>query len=616
MSYLADPRYPRAKFTPRAKKRFGSESNLLRNSVSSDVASRGLYSSAAYSNENLLKSSDVNLQSEAVTSQRNLEARSRDLLLKVEQQLTRESATRAVFISVLDTLSMIKQNEERVIRRLASQLESNPGDLQHKIGRQLKSSERRMKKVEYHIMRLEQLEEQYKLKAQMRLGAQKAIESLKNSSGSTSKVAKREAADQVAVLTLEMCEIESRVENEFLGRWSITIDSLVGCTLLMPGDDYKVKFAFGGQKWKTKCRVRKKPSSSGYPGYATMSSSSSTSSSSGSMQEWTTTTGVFYPVIGGRFTITVKSVRGMLKLQTDVGQTFMYTDNMYSHENVTETIDITRSGALKLRFSIQWCWCVEGEEDYVPPVSSSVLEQPLHITHTNYNIPPHDEDTGSLSQSGSYHSGSLGTGSDLPRLDSPCRGGSVSAFAYRGTSFSTGGHDSFRSEHSNEGLPANRLTVALHNVALCVDQIYGYFAQLHNFEKQVRRLVQTLFPENERFSNIHFTSPEYLRLKSTSHSTHDDCSSTSSGTTDSSRKFSSSVSGNRSIDLLLLTHLYLCLPQFKEIRREAGSIYGFFINFSALPGQPGAAETVDTWHHIPHRAFMNDLGINNDLAYI
>ena len=93
--------------------------------------------------------------------------------------------------------------------------------------------------------------------------------------------------------------------------------------------------------------------------------------------------------------------------------------------------------------------------------------------------------TGSLSQSGSYHSGSLGTGSDLPRLDSPCRGGSVSAFAYRGTSFSTGGHDSFRSEHSNEGLPANRLTVALHNVALCVDQIYGYFAQLHNFEKQV-----------------------------------------------------------------------------------------------------------------------------------
>ena len=28
----------------------------------------------------------------------------------------------------------------------------------------------------------------------------------------------------------------------------------------------------------------------------------------------------------------------MLKLQTDVGQTFMYTDNMYSHENVTETI--------------------------------------------------------------------------------------------------------------------------------------------------------------------------------------------------------------------------------------------------------------------------------------
>ena len=51
-------------------------------------------------------------------------------------------------------------------------------------------------------------------------------------------------------------------------------------------------------------------------------------------------------------------------------------------------------------------------------------------------------------------------------------------------------------------------------------------------------------------------------------------------------------------------------------RREAGSIYGFFINFSALPGQPGAAETVDTWHHIPHRAFMNDLGINNDLAYI
>ena len=106
----------------------------------------------------------------------------------------------------------------------------------------------------------------------------------------------------------------------------------------------------------------------------------------------------------------------------------------------------------------------------------------------------------SLSQSGSIsQSGSFGGGSDHLRFETG--GGSVGggfspALRWHGGaggggdggSMSGGHQSSFRSEHSshsNEAIPSNRLTVALHNVALCVDQIYGYFAPLHNFEKQV-----------------------------------------------------------------------------------------------------------------------------------
>ena len=71
------------------------------------------------------------------------------ICLNVEKTIRKTCKPEKIWINyeVLVLFRMIKQNEERVIRRLASQLESNPGDLQHKIGRQLKSSERRMKKV-------------------------------------------------------------------------------------------------------------------------------------------------------------------------------------------------------------------------------------------------------------------------------------------------------------------------------------------------------------------------------------------------------------------------------------------------------------------------------------
>ena len=62
--------------------------------------------------------------------------------------------------------------------------------------------------------------------------------------GSDAKTAKREAHDQINMLTTEMCEIENKIEAEYLGKWQINIECLVGCTLLMPGDEYKVSAMF------------------------------------------------------------------------------------------------------------------------------------------------------------------------------------------------------------------------------------------------------------------------------------------------------------------------------------------------------------------------------------
>ena len=59
--------------------------------------------------------------------------------------------------------------------------------------------------------------------------------------GSNGRQARKDGVDQLGMLGGEMGDIEARIEREYLGKWSITIHSLVGCTLLMPGDLFKAR---------------------------------------------------------------------------------------------------------------------------------------------------------------------------------------------------------------------------------------------------------------------------------------------------------------------------------------------------------------------------------------
>ncbi|XP_047715324.1 rho family-interacting cell polarization regulator 2 isoform X2 [Prionailurus viverrinus] len=123
------------------------------------------------------------------------------------------------------------------------------------LDKQIKTIERYMRRLEFHISKVDELYEAYCIQRRLQDGASKMKQAFAASPASR---AARESLSEISrsyrEYTENMCAIEAELEN-LLGEFSIKMKGLAGFARLCPGDQYEIFMKYGRQRWKLKGRI-------------------------------------------------------------------------------------------------------------------------------------------------------------------------------------------------------------------------------------------------------------------------------------------------------------------------------------------------------------------------
>uniref|UniRef100_A0A8C6Y3G9 Rho family-interacting cell polarization regulator 2 n=1 Tax=Naja naja TaxID=35670 RepID=A0A8C6Y3G9_NAJNA len=148
----------------------------------------------------------------------------------------------------LDEYLEVHQTE---LDKLSTQLK----DMKRNSRLQMKAIERYMRKLEFHISKVDELFEAYCIQRRLRDGASK----MKQAYGlSPASKAARESLSEInktyKEYTENMCTIEGELEN-LMGEFCIKMKGLAGFARLCPGDQYEIFMRYGRQRWKLKGKI-------------------------------------------------------------------------------------------------------------------------------------------------------------------------------------------------------------------------------------------------------------------------------------------------------------------------------------------------------------------------
>ncbi|CAL1527662.1 unnamed protein product, partial [Lymnaea stagnalis] len=121
---------------------------------------------------------------------------------------------------------------------------------------QIKSAERYLKRLEFHLSKLDELHDCYMLNQQLREGAKNMARAYSATSSQSRKDSIANVKYGYKECSQTMCAIEAQLEN-MLGTFSCRLKGIAGFARLVPGDVFEVVIKHGSQKWKTKGRIEK-----------------------------------------------------------------------------------------------------------------------------------------------------------------------------------------------------------------------------------------------------------------------------------------------------------------------------------------------------------------------
>ncbi|XP_043945889.1 RIPOR family member 3 isoform X5 [Protopterus annectens] len=198
------------------------------------------------------------------------------------------------------------------------------------LDKQTRSIERYIRKLEFHISKVEELYESYCLHRRLRDGASSMKQAFSSSSRSTK--ASRESLVELhrnfKECTEDMCILEGALETH-LGEFYIRMKGLVGFARLCPGDQYEVFLKLGHQKWKLKGKIE-----------------------ADDRQLWDEEEVVFVPYLHENFEIKVTELRGLMTIL--VGTVTCDTASFFSARTQIMIVDITELGTIKLKLEVLW----------------------------------------------------------------------------------------------------------------------------------------------------------------------------------------------------------------------------------------------------------------------
>ncbi|KAM6176637.1 rho family-interacting cell polarization regulator 2 isoform 5-T5 [Erethizon dorsatum] len=198
------------------------------------------------------------------------------------------------------------------------------------LDKQMKTIERYMRRLEFHISKVDELYEAYCIQRRLQDGASKMKQAFAMSPASK---AARESLSEISrsykEYTENMCTIEAELEN-LLGEFSIKMKGLAGFARLCPGDQYEIFMKYGRQRWKLKGKIEVN-----------------------GKQSWDGEEMVFLPLIVGLISIKVTELKG-LATHILVGSVTCETKELFAARPQVVAVDINDLGTIKLNLEITW----------------------------------------------------------------------------------------------------------------------------------------------------------------------------------------------------------------------------------------------------------------------
>ncbi|XP_004406549.1 PREDICTED: protein FAM65B isoform X2 [Odobenus rosmarus divergens] len=198
------------------------------------------------------------------------------------------------------------------------------------LDKQIKTIERYMRRLEFHISKVDELYEGYCIQRRLQDGASKMKQAF---AASPSSRAARESLSEISrshrEYTENMCTIEAELEN-LLGEFSIKMKGLAGFARLCPGDQYEIFMKYGRQRWKLKGKIE-----------------------ANGKQSWDGEEVVFLPLIVGFISIKVTELKG-LATHLLVGSVTCETKELFAARPQVVAVDINDLGTIKLSLEVTW----------------------------------------------------------------------------------------------------------------------------------------------------------------------------------------------------------------------------------------------------------------------
>ncbi|XP_041101071.1 rho family-interacting cell polarization regulator 2 isoform X5 [Polyodon spathula] len=198
------------------------------------------------------------------------------------------------------------------------------------LDKQIKTVERYVRRLEFHISKVDELYEAFCIQRRLRDGACKMKQAF---AMSPSTKAARESLVEINRRYKEysenMCTFEGELEN-LLGEFHIKMKGLAGFARLCPGDQYEIFIRYGRQRWKLKGKIEVN-----------------------ARQSWDGEEMIFLPLITDLISIKVTELKG-LATHILVGSVICETKDLFTARPQVVAVDINDLGTIKLNLEVTW----------------------------------------------------------------------------------------------------------------------------------------------------------------------------------------------------------------------------------------------------------------------
>ncbi|XP_027630877.1 RIPOR family member 3 isoform X2 [Tupaia chinensis] len=197
------------------------------------------------------------------------------------------------------------------------------------LDKQTRSVERHIRKMEFHISKVDELYEGYCVQCRLRDGASNMQRAFSRGPPSrASRESLQELGRSLHECTEDMWLIEGALEVH-LGEFHVRMRGLVGYARLCPGDQYEVLMRLGRQRWRLKGRIESDDS-----------------------QTWDEEEKAFIPTLHENLDIKVTELRGLSSLA--VGAVTCDIADFFTTRPQVVVVDITELGTIKLQLEVLW----------------------------------------------------------------------------------------------------------------------------------------------------------------------------------------------------------------------------------------------------------------------